>query len=57
MSWEDGVIDVLEAVVSPVVELLAWNNDQTQISFHLKYKNLSLNLNQLSVIINKYNND
>lgn len=33
MSWEDGVIDVL-AVVSPVVELLAWNNKQTQISFH-----------------------
>lgn len=25
MSWVDGEIDVLEAVVSPVVELLAWN--------------------------------
>lgn len=25
MSWEDGVMDVLEAVVSPAVELLAWN--------------------------------
>lgn len=34
MSWEDGVIEFLEAVVGPVVELLAWNNKQTQISFH-----------------------
>lgn len=37
MSWADGVMDVLEAVVSPAVELLACNNQHPLFSAFYNY--------------------
>lgn len=49
MSWEDGVMDVLEAVVSPAVELLAWNKGRgVKIASALNQCD-SMNLNNLNV--------